>query len=166
MKKKQQIYCPYKEYWFGSGEEAQEKPAGFKFKRGTLLKLKSKRWMNDESYFTHYHTHYDGNQPNGRAVTFPEGFTEKTIALLVDYDSEISRTKFWDPCFWKSTWTSTTKHTFTFLYGEKWQSVVLHVWGQENERNRHNEMWHKARKPRKLPKKKRKRLGRGFAFED
>lgn len=161
-KQQKQEHCPNKEHWFGEGEEAQAKPAGFKFKRGTLLKVKDKGVLSNYSH----NASYQRFEPYGRKVTVPQGFDEDTIFLIYDYNSEEGKIRMWDEYNRKNTYVPTVKHTFTFLFGERWDSITLEVWGLNTNRDMQNEMFHKARKFRKPPKKKRKKYGGGFAFDE
>jgi len=160
MKKRKQDFCPYKEYWFGNEEEAQEKPAGFKYKRGTLLKLRRKSYLPNARWERSLATF----SPNGRTLRFPSGFDSNTIIMIFDYDSEPGKIKLWDDRKDKGVWVKTVLHTFTYLCGEKWESITLEVWGDNCKL--HNEMWHKARKPRKPPMRKQKRRPASFSFDE
>jgi len=153
MKPQDKNYCPYKEYWFGPGDEAQAKPAGFRFKRGALLKAKPGYLSNFRSL------------ENGRVLTTPIDFSENSVVFLLSYDSNILNFKVTDPYSLKSKLVETTEHTFTFLHGEKIWTFVLKTWGQHCK-NRHNEMWCKARKALKHPAKKPKKHPKGFCFDD
>lgn len=165
MNKKKPVFCPYKEYWFGYGEEAQAKPSGFKYKRGTLLKLKS-------TLATGYET-----VANGKNISYTNGLRhvdDKSVLLLLNYDSTIvsRRVLLNDVTMsWANSKASiyehveAVKHQFTFLFGEKIESLTLVTWG-EAYKTTHNEMWHKARHPRVLPQKKRKKPPKGFCLDD
>jgi len=161
-KKKQQEYCFYKEHWFGATKEAQEKPSGFRYKRGTLLKIKNAGFLSQ----VRHQRALNSFNPYGRQLTLPKGFTKDTIALIYDYDSELGKIREWNEVDDKYEYVETVKHTFKFLFDGRWDTVTLEVWGYYKERNFHNQMWHKARKQRKLPKKKRKSFGSGFSFDD
>lgn len=150
-------YCPYKEYWFGPGEEPQTKPAGFRFKRGTLLKLRP------EYQTSQYQTLEAGVVLEGAAIV--PRLPLQHILLLLNYDSNLVKHRVFDPLDRHPQYVEATEHKFTFLVGEKMETVTLTVWGKYYT-SRHNEMWIKARKIRTHPAKKPKKRGKGFSFDE
>lgn len=169
MNKKKPVYCPNKEYWFGHGEEAQAKPAGCRFKRGALLKPRQSR---NPVFGVGYET-----VAAGKVVTLsPElrYIDTDSVLFLLDYNSEIVRRKVWIDSItigrvsgkpMVQEWIEATQHTFTFLFGEKMGTLVLVTWG-DGYKSLHNDMWHKARKPRQPPQKKPRKPPKGFSFDD
>lgn len=160
-KKKKPQFCPYKEYWFGPGDEAQAKPTGCKFKRGLLLKLR------DVEYIRPYCT--DKTKwaaPSGRKIECSAKLDANTIIMLIDYDSRFEKVRIWNEDNAKNEWVEGICHDFMFLHGEKLHTLSVTLWGQRLPREDQNKMWHKARKPRVLPKPKRKTLRTGFMFDE
>lgn len=88
-----------------------------------------------------------------------------SVLLLLNYDSNLIKHRVSDPITFKSQYVEATEHTFTFLVGEKMETMTLTVWGKYYA-SRHNEMWIKARKVRTHPVKKPKKRGKGFSFDE
>lgn len=157
MPGKKPDYCPYKEHWFGPGEEAQAKPAACKFKRGSLIRVRP-----------HYLGGGYATPETGREFDLsPElrRIDENSVMMLLMYDSSLVQKRVWNEKDGKYQYVEATEHLFTFLWGEKMGTLTLTVWGQWY-RDVHNEMWRKAHKPRKPPQKKPKKRAKGFSFDN